>query len=284
MTAVSVVLGRVVAGRVLRPLRTMTTRTRRISERNLGEPLALSGPRDELKDLADTVDGLLDRLEAHVAEQRRFAANASHQLRTPLAISRTLLEVARSELPGDSGGAPAAAVDEPPPQRDRPQPARARRRVDENERRRRGCGAHGREHGRAARPGARRHAHRAVSARERPRPRRERGDRRARGPRRGRPRPRDRQKRGRGPRRDAHPDAESRGRTPRRRAASGGAGQPLCSATCSIVRPVLTDSGWVLCGLRRASAPSSRRLMSSHCGFSPARVRCSVQPPVSLSP
>jgi two-component system, OmpR family, sensor histidine kinase VanS len=97
MAAVSVVLGWLVAGRVLRPLRTITAKTRQISERNLNERLALSGPRDELKDLADTVDGLLARLEAHVAEQQRFAANASHELRTPLALTQTLLDVARND-------------------------------------------------------------------------------------------------------------------------------------------------------------------------------------------
>ena len=97
MTVVSIALGWLVAGRVLRPLRTMTATTRQISERNLHERLALSGPRDELKDLADTVDGLLARLEAHVAEQQRFAANASHELRTPLAITQTLLDVARND-------------------------------------------------------------------------------------------------------------------------------------------------------------------------------------------
>jgi two-component system sensor histidine kinase VanS len=97
MTLVSIALGWLVAGRVLRPLRTMTATTRQISERNLNERLALSGPRDELKDLADTVDGLLARLEAHVAEQQRFAANASHELRTPLAITQTLLDVARND-------------------------------------------------------------------------------------------------------------------------------------------------------------------------------------------
>ncbi|HXD64093.1 MAG TPA: HAMP domain-containing protein, partial [Solirubrobacteraceae bacterium] len=97
MTAVSIALGWLVAGRVLRPLRTMTATTRQISERNLNQRLALSGPRDELKDLADTIDGLLARLEAHVAEQQRFAANASHELRTPLALTQTLLEVARNE-------------------------------------------------------------------------------------------------------------------------------------------------------------------------------------------
>jgi two-component system sensor histidine kinase VanS len=103
MTVISVALGWLVAGRVLRPLRAMTATARQISERNLNERLALQGPRDELKDLADTVDGLLARLEAHVAEQKRFAANASHELRTPLAITRTLLDVARNDPSGDNG-------------------------------------------------------------------------------------------------------------------------------------------------------------------------------------
>jgi two-component system sensor histidine kinase VanS len=97
MAVVSIALGWLVAGRILRPLRTITATTRQISERNLNERLALSGPRDELKDLADTVDGLLARLEAHVAEQQRFAANASHELRTPLALTQTLLDVARND-------------------------------------------------------------------------------------------------------------------------------------------------------------------------------------------
>ena len=97
MAIVSIVLGWLVAGRVLRPLRKMTATAQRISERNLNERLALSGPRDELKDLADTIDGLLARLEAHVAQQQRFAANASHELRTPLALTQTLLDVARND-------------------------------------------------------------------------------------------------------------------------------------------------------------------------------------------
>ena len=102
MTVVSVALGWLVAGRVLRPLRTMTATARQISERNLHERLALTGPQDELKDLGDTVDGLLARLQAHVAEQQRFAANASHELRTPLAITQTLLDVARNDGRRDS--------------------------------------------------------------------------------------------------------------------------------------------------------------------------------------
>jgi two-component system sensor histidine kinase VanS len=103
MTLVSIALGWLVAGRVLRPLRTMTATTRQISERNLDERLALTGPRDELKDLADTIDGLLARLQAHVAEQQRFAANASHELRTPLATTQALLDVARSDPDHDDG-------------------------------------------------------------------------------------------------------------------------------------------------------------------------------------
>jgi signal transduction histidine kinase len=72
----------------------MTTTTRQISERNLHERLALTGPGDELKDLGDTIDGLLARLEAAFDSQRRFVANASHELRTPLMLSQTLLQVA----------------------------------------------------------------------------------------------------------------------------------------------------------------------------------------------
>jgi len=92
MTLLSVALGWAVAGRVLRPLREMTAATRQISEDNLAERLALSGPADELKDLADTIDGLLARLQAAFDAQRQFVANASHELRTPLTLTRTLLQ------------------------------------------------------------------------------------------------------------------------------------------------------------------------------------------------
>ncbi len=90
MVVASPVLGRAVAGRVLRPLRTITARTRRISADNLHERLAVPGPADEVKDLADTIDGLLERLEGAFAAQRRFVANASHELRTPLATMRAV--------------------------------------------------------------------------------------------------------------------------------------------------------------------------------------------------
>ena len=94
LTAATVLLGWLAAGRVLRPLRVMTTTTQEISERNLHERLALAGPDDELKDLGDTIDGLLARLEMAFDSQRRFIANASHELRTPLMLSQTLLQVA----------------------------------------------------------------------------------------------------------------------------------------------------------------------------------------------
>jgi signal transduction histidine kinase len=94
MTVVSTAVGWVVAGRVLAPLRAMTAATRRISDDNLHERLAMPGPRDELTELADTIDGLLGRLETAFDAQRRFVANASHELRTPLAMMRTSLDVA----------------------------------------------------------------------------------------------------------------------------------------------------------------------------------------------
>jgi signal transduction histidine kinase len=94
MAIVSLVLGWAVAGRVLAPLRTITVTTDRISDTNLHERLAMHGPRDELRLLADTIDRLLERLEAAFDAQRRFVANASHELRTPLAMMRTTLDVA----------------------------------------------------------------------------------------------------------------------------------------------------------------------------------------------
>jgi signal transduction histidine kinase len=97
MVAISVLLGWLFAGRSLRPLRLITATARRISEDNLHERLAFAGPADELKDLADTFDGLLERLEAAFTAQRRFVANASHELRTPLATMRASLDVAMAK-------------------------------------------------------------------------------------------------------------------------------------------------------------------------------------------
>jgi hypothetical protein len=94
MAIVAAVIGWLVAGRVLAPLRTITATADRISDTNLHERLAISGPQDELRLLADTIDRLLERLETAFDAQRRFVANASHELRTPLAMMRTTLDVA----------------------------------------------------------------------------------------------------------------------------------------------------------------------------------------------
>jgi signal transduction histidine kinase len=97
MALASIGLGWLMAGRALRPVRVMSSRARGISERNLHERLALEGPDDELKELAETFDGLLGRLEGAFESQRRFVANASHELRTPITLERALVEVALAD-------------------------------------------------------------------------------------------------------------------------------------------------------------------------------------------
>jgi two-component system sensor histidine kinase VanS len=89
--------GWVLAGRMLAPLTRITDATRRATSGSLSHRVRLPGRRDEFRELADAFDAMLARLEAHVAEQRRFAANASHELRTPLAVSKALLDVARAD-------------------------------------------------------------------------------------------------------------------------------------------------------------------------------------------
>jgi signal transduction histidine kinase len=100
-TVISVALGWIVAGRVLRPLRDITAAAQRISASNLHERLRMTGPDDELTELGNTFDGLLARLEGAFDAQRQFVANASHELRTPLARQRTMVEVALAD-PGSS--------------------------------------------------------------------------------------------------------------------------------------------------------------------------------------
>jgi two-component system, OmpR family, sensor histidine kinase VanS len=89
--------GWILAGRMLAPLTRITDATRMAATGSLSHRIELEGCNDEFRELADAFDGMLARLEAHVAEQRRFAANASHELRTPLAITQTLLDVARND-------------------------------------------------------------------------------------------------------------------------------------------------------------------------------------------
>ena len=86
-------LGWLTAGRALAPVRRITATARRVSEERLDERIALDGPRDELHELAATLDAMLDRLQAAVESQRRFVANASHELRTPLTVIRAEAEV-----------------------------------------------------------------------------------------------------------------------------------------------------------------------------------------------
>ncbi len=100
----ALILGYVVADRALRPVMQMTATARKLSETSLAhERIDLQGPDDELKELADTFDAMLARLNSAFDAQRRFVGNASHELRTPLAINRTVLEVALSD--------PAASAD-----------------------------------------------------------------------------------------------------------------------------------------------------------------------------
>ena len=95
--------GWILAGRMLAPLSRITDATRMATTGSLSHRIRLPGRRDEFRELADAFDTMLERVEAHVGEQRRFAANASHELRTPLAITRTLLDVARNDPNRDAG-------------------------------------------------------------------------------------------------------------------------------------------------------------------------------------
>jgi two-component system, OmpR family, sensor histidine kinase VanS len=95
--------GWLLAGRMLAPVTRITDATRAAATGSLSHRIQLEGRSDEFRELADAFDTMLARLEAHVGEQRRFAANASHELRTPLAITQTLLEVARNDPARDTG-------------------------------------------------------------------------------------------------------------------------------------------------------------------------------------
>ncbi|HEX4679518.1 MAG TPA: HAMP domain-containing protein [Gaiellaceae bacterium] len=95
--------GWLLAGRMLAPLARITDAPRMAANGSLSHRIQLEGRKDEFRDLADVFDTMLARLEAHVAEQQRFAANASHELRTLLAVTQTLLDVARRD-PGNENG------------------------------------------------------------------------------------------------------------------------------------------------------------------------------------
>ena len=93
VTLLAVVAGWIVAGRILRPVHRLTAAARAASEQNLSQRIALQGPRDELRELADTFDTMLERLDRAFTSQRQFIANASHELRTPLTVMRTAMDV-----------------------------------------------------------------------------------------------------------------------------------------------------------------------------------------------
>ncbi|HEY3610771.1 MAG TPA: HAMP domain-containing sensor histidine kinase [Pseudonocardiaceae bacterium] len=111
LTVVAGGVGWLLAGRVLRPLQAITEAARRASEHNLTDRIALQGPKDELKELADTFDGMLDRLDAAFASQKRFVANASHELRTPLTVMRTAIDVTLAKPNRDPDQLEAMAVE-----------------------------------------------------------------------------------------------------------------------------------------------------------------------------
>ena len=93
VTLLAAVAGWIVAGRILRPVHRLTAAARAATEQNLSQRIALQGPRDELRELADTFDSMLERLDRAFNSQRQFIANASHELRTPLTVMRTAIDV-----------------------------------------------------------------------------------------------------------------------------------------------------------------------------------------------
>jgi signal transduction histidine kinase len=110
MAALAVGIGWLIAGRVLRPLRTITSTAREISARNLSQRLAVDGPDDEFRQLGQTLDGLFGRLEASFEAQRHFVANASHELRTPLTAEKTVLQVALADPEADAAALRSACT------------------------------------------------------------------------------------------------------------------------------------------------------------------------------
>lgn len=97
LVGLSLLVGWLAAGRALSPVGKLTAKAQRMTEDNLQERLGLDGPNDELKDLADTIDGMLDRLERAFIAQRQFSASVSHELRTPLSVIKAEAEVALAD-------------------------------------------------------------------------------------------------------------------------------------------------------------------------------------------
>lgn len=114
LSVIAFAFGYAMAGRVLSPLGRITRTARQVAGTDLSRRIELDGPDDELKELADTFDDMLDRLERAFTAQQRFVGNASHELRTPLAINRTLLEVHLSDPQAPPGSSSSARPCWPP--------------------------------------------------------------------------------------------------------------------------------------------------------------------------
>jgi signal transduction histidine kinase len=111
LVPLAVLLGWLLAGRSLRPVRAITGAARRVSDDRLSERLNVRGPRDEITELATTFDAMLDRLEHAFDAQRRFVSNASHELRTPLAVAGTAVDVVLAKPERSQAQLEAMAVD-----------------------------------------------------------------------------------------------------------------------------------------------------------------------------
>jgi signal transduction histidine kinase len=109
--ALAAILGWIFSGRALRPVHRITTAARAASEHNLSARVALTGPRDELRELAETFDEMLGRLQAAFEGQQRFIANASHELRTPLAVMRATIDVVLDNPDSTAGDLRSMAAD-----------------------------------------------------------------------------------------------------------------------------------------------------------------------------
>jgi signal transduction histidine kinase len=109
--ALAAILGWIFSGRALRPVHQITTAARAASEHNLSARVAPTGPRDELRELAETFDEMLGRLQAAFEGQQRFIANASHELRTPLAVMRATVDVVLGNPDSTPGDLRAMAAD-----------------------------------------------------------------------------------------------------------------------------------------------------------------------------
>jgi signal transduction histidine kinase len=111
LTLAAVIVGWVAARRALAPIHAMSERARQLGEQSLSERLPMNGPHDEVRELGATINGFLDRIEKAVAREHRLVANLAHELRTPLANQRIVLEVALEEAEARADGVPGGLAE-----------------------------------------------------------------------------------------------------------------------------------------------------------------------------